>query len=598
MLPDHPLEQPAAGETTNAFDTPARLLKATKEAFTSNNQADFEAIKEWWGTDEVDSDGSWPEADRAQIQDQLNYGDELFAQRCLAGQKELDDEQVEPLIEFAKQQTQEGLGAIDGYILADLIPQTHLSRSKAVTIARLASRSNLTIANGQQFIDRIVKFYPLNTEELELLTMNDQFGYNLMESRSILDQNRENWPPLRNVISLFYDWRRGDLEYAQNEDDGNREDYTPSSEIEWLATNLDLTEAGRTILFDTKPIVHDLASPELSLGLELDQQSFESYAQLSTSDQLRYLRELRPQLNQDVLNATHLYRQGDYKVPGGVYRQTENRIHVIKHPFNHPDNTLATMGHELIHAADYTPDLETYWRFMGQLVTHLQATYESPESLTELPKHVVDGIVYSNNSGSEFVSNYDRPELHLAQSINQAVWVADTLRVPISTKKVVWYLMARRIENFWSEVTAYVGMGVAHLPTELEDHYARIFKDRRSTAERAILAEERRSTDIAVEPDIKNWYKQLKKSQAEMKTVAAKTPGRTSHENYQLAADRVLAQCQHLLALRQQLAVEPAREPESATGTEAQMICLDNRAQYALHRALNYLCDINPKHPL
>ena len=187
------------------------------------------------------------------------------------------------LIEFTQRQDQEGLGAIDGYILADLIPCTHLSRGEAVTIAWLASQNRLPIANCQQFIDCIVKFYPLDTKELELLTESDQFGYNLMESRSIPDKSREDWPTLDELSHLSYNWKRKDAESTPKERGNNPEVYTPSPEIERLATSLNLTETGRTILLNTRPIVHDLASPELSLGLELDQHSFENYAQLSSS---------------------------------------------------------------------------------------------------------------------------------------------------------------------------------------------------------------------------------------------------------------------------------------------------------------------------
>ncbi len=595
--PDYPLEQPVTGEVASGFDTPAGLLETAREAFANNNQTNFETIKDWWGTAEADSGELWSEVDRAKIRDQLNYGDGLFTQRRLANQEELDNEQSGALIEFAKQQTQESLGAIDGYVLADLIPRVHISRTEAVAIVELASQNKLPIANCQQFIDRIVKFYPLDTKELELLTMNDQFGYNLMKSRSIPDKSRKDWPPLDRLSHLFYDWKRDGAKIIQEDQVDNLEGYTPSPEIEWLATNLDLTEAGRTILFNTKPIVHDLASPELSLGLELDQQSFDSYAQLSSREQLCYLRELRPQLNQDVLNAAHLYRQGDLAPTGGRYYSKENRIHIIKRPFNQPDDILATMGHELIHAADYTPDLETYQRFMGQLVAHLQTICESPEGLAGLPEYVIDGIVFSINSQDELVSDYSRPDLHLAQSVNQVVWDKGTPRVPILQQDIVNLVMARRIQGFWSEATAYIGMGVTNLPAELEDYYAHVFKDRPSTAERVSLVAEQPGLGVAVEPDVKGWLQQLVKSQAEMKAIAVETPKRTSHENYRLAADRVVSQCQNLLALRQQLAVEPAQGTESATGPDAQVRYLDNLAQYALHQALNYLCDINPKHP-
>ena len=230
-------------------------------------------------------------------------------------------------------------------------------------------------------------------------------------------------------------------------------------------------------------------------------------------------------------------------------------------------------------------------------MTYLQTIYESHESITRLPKHVVNGIVRSTELHPEIVGNYDKPELHLAQSVNQVVWAKDALRVPIPKKSIIRSFLARRIEHFWSEATAYIGMGVTHLSTELEDYYAHIFKDRRSTAEQAGPANERLDAGIAVESGIKNWRQQLRESRAKMKAIATETPGQTSYENYHLAAARVVAQCQNLLALRQQLAVDPAQETGSTTGPEAQMRYLDNMAQCALHQALNYLCDINPEHP-
>ena len=544
----------------------------------------------WSEIDEVEVDENSP-ADQEKLR--LGYADRLFAARDRAENQHFTspvhrEVAVAELVDFAKQQQQESLQAVDGYILAGLAGRGLLEPNQVDGLVDLAGHDQETLIVGRhRLFDRLLKANSFDRAGLHDLLAQNQIGYDPNQPEQLTANERLNWPSLFTEIAISHRKRPDHLQpggTGERQTNGS-EGYVAPAEIEKLANDLDLTDFGRQVFFSAQPIIHDLASPEMSLGLELGEAFFDSYVKKSASEQRQLLRKLDQSLRSPVLHHLAEFDQNS----GWYWRPPHHQINVVVHPFRADGETLTIAGHELLHAADYHTDFsDDSYQLVRETAAYAQASGLTKDGQglvwdeSGIPVQVARGVAASTNRNNR---HFDRggggSELHFWQMSNRLVPTEDAILIAPGHEK--------EVERFLSEVIAYAGTEVAELPPKLETHCRRIFKDRRK------LVEQTRSTKyIDVKPEIYDFRQQLEDSRQAIRKTRERSSGIATPDDYLLAANEVADQCRRLAALRQQLGDQAATLswPKDRDQID-QLRCLDNQAQITIRRSLEYIYDIN-----
>ena len=561
-------------------------LELLGNVLADNDYDSFKAVEQHWLDQRQQQDpGNNPaEAPDGPEEERFAYARELFEQRQGVTGAMTSIREAGRIIGLAQEQAgSENLGAIDGHLLAALATnRLHAETVKELVHLITVEAHDKTLVGGRELIDRLLESNSFDYDDLADLLLKNACNYSLEADRQPSSQERPKWLSLKHLSEASHRDKQQLFEAIRTQQVFSPEWFS-DPEAKRLANDLDLAPAGRETFLGADPTVHDLGTRGMSLGLKLEPDFIDDFVQLPPTEQRVALRQLDSQLNRRVLDNLAWLEKSD----GWYCPPPEHQIHIVKHPAKSYEVMLAAAGHELLHAADYSADQDSWTRLLEAVATYLKAhnltsdEHGRPGLVGSITKSLAGRIAGSSNNHDLPVDNDGGDsELHFLQLVHQLPRIEGEICFQGGQRD--------NAERFLSEAIAYLGTEMVDVPAELEDYCGLIFNNRREMVARLQTSDR---PDLP-EPKIVTWRQRLGGQRSLIKQAHnGKNRFTSTPIGRDEAVEMVVEACKTLEKLQQEIDDEVSR-PDYNHEDEDWMCYLSNRSQMAIRQAFECLYDI------